>query len=595
MQLIKKIEISYLRSLYTANLMDVGDLNLIFGRNDSGKSNILRALNLFFNDETDVDVDPFFDVDFSDIRRFEAKQRATRQFFSIKITFNVPLNYRKSLGETVFVKRQWNRYDEMNESVARGTTKGTRIQLTKFLSSIDYTYVPAIKDREVFQRLIQRMYDATAEGSGLQRSTRDFVTSIQSETTDLSKSLTTSLGTIAKLAAPTDMGLLFRSLDFSHGEDEHSLLLQKGDGVKARHIPELLRYINETENGTKLYIWGFEEPENSLDLAAAAKESGNFAKISERSDTQVFITSHSPAFYLAEAKSKDKITTRYFVSKQIVEEKSEVVQPKNAVDIIFDLDDAEEKMQGASLLELPYVIRSLDTLKKENETLSKTKLDLQKELDESQKTLLFVEGKHDKKLFDKYFDDDRVAIKALGGTPNNTAELVKSVIIQGGAISKNPSLFLFDNDGAGRQAYKNLTKLKEIDEDPIKVAGQLHCWVLPVSDEFDEFCEEFEIAKSVLFYPAEFLFPGNDAASCYLEILTDEEIDMSATMIYEPYHQRLPQKISAKLRECQPGSKEWFWTRGVSDDHKERFAKRALKSCSLENVEEIVEKIKLVV
>jgi ABC-type histidine transport system ATPase subunit len=74
MKLIRRIEISYLRSLYTAVLDRPGDMNVVFGRNDSGKSNLLRALNLFFNEETEPGRGEIeFDLDFSDIRRDAAK------------------------------------------------------------------------------------------------------------------------------------------------------------------------------------------------------------------------------------------------------------------------------------------------------------------------------------------------------------------------------------------------------------------------------------------------------------------------------------------------------------------------------------------
>lgn len=64
MDLINKFEIKSFRSLYTATFKDCSDLNLIFGRNDSGKSNVLRALNLFFNDDVDVGSELDFNLDF---------------------------------------------------------------------------------------------------------------------------------------------------------------------------------------------------------------------------------------------------------------------------------------------------------------------------------------------------------------------------------------------------------------------------------------------------------------------------------------------------------------------------------------------------
>ncbi|CUW41594.1 protein of unknown function [Magnetospirillum sp. XM-1] len=105
MQLIKKIEISYLRSLHKAVIDSPGDLNLLFGRNDSGKSNVLRGLSLFFNGVTEPGRDLDFALDFSDIRRKEVKAVKGKQFISVRVDFNVPSNYRRSLGDTVSLKR----------------------------------------------------------------------------------------------------------------------------------------------------------------------------------------------------------------------------------------------------------------------------------------------------------------------------------------------------------------------------------------------------------------------------------------------------------------------------------------------------------
>ncbi|MCB9982720.1 MAG: AAA family ATPase [Rhodospirillales bacterium] len=47
MELISKLEIAYFRSIYSATLHSCTDLNALIGGNDAGKSNILKALNLF--------------------------------------------------------------------------------------------------------------------------------------------------------------------------------------------------------------------------------------------------------------------------------------------------------------------------------------------------------------------------------------------------------------------------------------------------------------------------------------------------------------------------------------------------------------------
>lgn len=44
---IKRIEIQYFRSIYNIVIKDFSGLNMLSGKNDAGKSNVLKALNLF--------------------------------------------------------------------------------------------------------------------------------------------------------------------------------------------------------------------------------------------------------------------------------------------------------------------------------------------------------------------------------------------------------------------------------------------------------------------------------------------------------------------------------------------------------------------
>lgn len=307
MKLIKKIETNYFRSLYTCTLKDCGDLNVVFGRNDSGKSNFLRALNLFFNEETDLHTELNFDIDLADGRRTLAREAKGKQFIWIKITFTVPSNYQKQLGKEISVKRQWNRDGEINQSESpKLKTKGQISRLSRFLNDIDFTYIPAIKDLEVYADLVERMYASAAESSEIVAATRQFISSVGQQSDALTSDLEDLLGAKTILSAPTDMSSLFRNLDFALGEDAHSLFKQKGDGIKARHIPEILRFINERDTRKKFYIWGIEEPENSLDLSAAGNEAARFNKIATSSSTQIFVTSHSPAFYLVDDENQTR-------------------------------------------------------------------------------------------------------------------------------------------------------------------------------------------------------------------------------------------------------------------------------------------------
>ena len=53
MNLINKIEIKHFRSINELVIEDISDINVFSGLNDVGKSNVIKALNLFFNDEVD--------------------------------------------------------------------------------------------------------------------------------------------------------------------------------------------------------------------------------------------------------------------------------------------------------------------------------------------------------------------------------------------------------------------------------------------------------------------------------------------------------------------------------------------------------------
>ena len=70
MKIIKKIRISSFRSIVNTTrgpnrTIDCNELNIIIGNNDAGKSNYLRALNLFFNNQTDSNIPLQFWKDYS--------------------------------------------------------------------------------------------------------------------------------------------------------------------------------------------------------------------------------------------------------------------------------------------------------------------------------------------------------------------------------------------------------------------------------------------------------------------------------------------------------------------------------------------------
>ncbi len=434
----------------------------------------------------------------------------------------------------------------------------------------------------MFADLVERMYAAVAQSTQLQRETNDFILAIGGQAERLTEQLGNLFDGGASLAPPTEMTKLFRNLDFSLGAEGHSLLKQKGDGIKARHIPELLRFINEVEQRNKLFIWGFEEPENSLDLSAASTEARQFFRFSARDDTQVFITSHSPAFYLADADDEAQVR-RFFIKKQQGNNPAEI-SPENAITPINTIDAAERAMEEAGLLQLPFVIRRVKEqegkLKSEQaraDALEGEAQTLRESLDALAQPTLFVEGEHDVRLFSSALErlgsQDQIQIRPLGGTPDNPKALLNALLRQGGISPNASTLFLFDNDKKGRKALKEICGATCVPDIPVALNTNAWAWALPLNEEYQSFLNRWSFDPNSAFFPAEFLYSANDAAQIYGEIL-EGRVNPPEHSIHGDIWNSVKsfQERSIKLSNSEVGSVDWFFSRGVHDDLKALFA-----------------------
>lgn len=115
---------------------------------------------------------------------------------------------------------------------------------------------------------------------------------------------------------PTNMDELFKDLLFQtkHSNGEVPLKF-RGDGIQARHIPVILKFIaNKLVNDIPkrsvhgAIIWGFEEPENGVELSACyelAQQLNNYSF-----EIQMFLTTHSPAIYSLKKEEKTNLYKR---------------------------------------------------------------------------------------------------------------------------------------------------------------------------------------------------------------------------------------------------------------------------------------------
>ncbi len=92
MSLIKSVRIRNFRSIIDETF-ELDYYNCFVGINDSGKSNVLKALNLFFNNETEFGMGLDFANDFSQYAHVGAHQAKE---ITISLEINVPSTYKES-------------------------------------------------------------------------------------------------------------------------------------------------------------------------------------------------------------------------------------------------------------------------------------------------------------------------------------------------------------------------------------------------------------------------------------------------------------------------------------------------------------------
>ena len=114
------------------------------------------------------------------------------------------------------------------------------------------------------------------------------------------------IGLESELSLPQNFSEIFETLMFKTRKSDSEIIVPlslRGDGIQARHIPIILKYIadedfkqSNSKGAVKINtIWGFEEPENGLELLKAFEMSDEFLEYSK--EIQIFVTTHSPAFY----------------------------------------------------------------------------------------------------------------------------------------------------------------------------------------------------------------------------------------------------------------------------------------------------------
>jgi predicted ATPase len=387
MVIIRSIHIKNFRSIVDETI-DLTKFNLFVGKNDSGKSNVLKALNLFFNGETDFNTDFNFEDDYC---KFAKRGRKQAKEIQISIDVEIPSSFKeKGIKEW---KKTWRTDGLHYDNLAEIFDGGSKVLV--LLRRIAYFYIPAVKSNEYFRYLLSQVYSSmvnTADSS-LSELKDTYSDQLKTLTSVLSDQLRNVLHIESVLQMPRDLIVLFRDLSFSTSDQFVSGidLNHRGDGIKARHIPAILLYMQKKAEKNKIpnsvsksFIWGFEEPENGVEYLSCFELADEL--YSYRKDCQLLVTTHSPAIYM---KHGEKDVKCYYVSKNDI----------GASDYETGLNTSEisEKI-GFLPLVAPYIQQEREKYLKREEQLN-AKLCKLKEQYESitGRIIIITEGKTDVK------------------------------------------------------------------------------------------------------------------------------------------------------------------------------------------------------
>lgn len=389
---ITSISIRNFRSIASLN-ETVHDLNILVGQNDEGKSNVLRALDLFFNhDKPDG-----YEFEWArDYCSFAAKRVRKAEEIEIGITIKPPASFANR--DAVVWKKVWRRDGPHRESLMHEDNSDIdpKSKVAAFVKAMRFDYVPAIKGKDYFQALMSKLHDmleATVEEK-VRQASGAFTTTINENTKSILDEVLKHLGLQTSIQLPGNLRTLFAQLEFtSVSSDKQFSLNQRGDGIKVRHIPIVLRWLAQQANHLSapgrprtVTVWGYEEPENNLELRRCFDLAKDF--VAGAGEIQTFVTTHSPAFYSVFRECDQARVGLFLVTKDDSQQTTKISRLK-ADNEIATLDSS---MGLLSLLE-PHFKAARSEL-----TNLRTHLN---NLTDTTKPTIFFEGPTDKMLFEE--------------------------------------------------------------------------------------------------------------------------------------------------------------------------------------------------
>jgi len=340
----------------------------------------------------------------------------------------------------------------------------------------------------------------------------DLADKIGEEVKTLQTDFKRATGFETTIEPPNEFAALFQSFttSTSRGADR-ALLSERGDGIQARYVPSALNYIASASRD--FFVWGFEEPENSLEPVKADDLAKDLLTHYSK-NSQIFITTHSPAFLSLRDKPENVTCFRAFRDSDHT--------------VVVDVEDPALGKEHADRLDeelgLLHIQKKVHDFYKSQLAEFKTTRErvtaLENEILSSKLPLVLTEGKTDRLILETAWRKIRPgrsmpficrAADTVGphdggnGGASSAAKAIESIHPDDNRVA----IAIFDRDGEGLRAFESLSKNFSLNARDSSVKshrnGLAFALLLPIPPHRHEYAG----ARNL---PIEYLFTDSDIA-----------------------------------------------------------------------------------
>lgn len=330
MSVLAYVKVENFRSIRSTTLDELGDYIPIAGLNSAGKSNVLRALNLFFTgtvDESRAPVD--FQSDYSShAPSGKKKEIAVTVGMRLGESFKVPRqqDFEKSHGisDVIYIRRRWNlALDNVSpqDAFAFGSDPDSLADaapdevgaLLAYIRAVRFVYIPNhTRPADLIRRelrplrgtLVQRLRSTSAyRKTAVNDLLRELASIGDRMFGDVSDQLARGLpGTTISANLPED----FADLVFDVGVNAITAGNARppeleGSGAQSFMLLHILDLADRTRRAggfgwVQASVWAIEEPESFLHAGLRAQFSTDLANYAGQERRQVFVTTHQDEF-----------------------------------------------------------------------------------------------------------------------------------------------------------------------------------------------------------------------------------------------------------------------------------------------------------